>query len=319
MSNIIPFESANLPAYLKAGVDLSDDLGSSFVSFPTMSIKGKVFTLKRGEEKTLVTKPGEDDPAASIEVVILKAFPAGNNYAKTFYSTGFVEGTDAKPDCYSDDGVAPAADAENPQASKCALCPMNVKGSKVSDAGKMTKACSSSKILAIAVPGRIEDPIKLRVPGASTIALKDFGELVKKRGFPYQAVITKIGFDYTVAHPQLTFKPTGFVDEETFRQVQEVKDSELVGHIVGSIGREAPALPAPTSPSEDKAAAPAPAPKPAAKPKPAAAPKPPAVDDLPTVPKTTVKVETPPAPAPVIESGIDEGMSASLDDLDFDD
>ena len=321
MSNIIPFESAKLPAYLQAGVELSDDLGSSFVSFPTMSIKGKVFTLKRGEEKTVLTRDldGEKIPAPSIEVVILKAFPAGNNYARTYYSTGFVEGTDAQPDCYSDDGVAPAANVQEKQSNKCALCPMNVKGSKVSDDGTLSKACASSKILAIATPDNLEDPIKVRVPGKSTIALKDFGELAKKRGFPYHAIVARIGFETGSAFPELTFKPVGFLSEEQFHKASEVRESELVGHIVGSIGREAPALPAPTAPTEEKAAAPAPAPKPTTKPKPAAAPKPPVVDDLPTTPKTTVKVETPPAPAQVIESGIDEGMSASLDDLDFDD
>ena len=338
MSNLVPFESAQLPAYLNAGVPLSDDLGSSFMSYPNMSIKGKVFTLKRGEEKTILKRmeynsTGQlvqsEAAADSIEVVILRAYPAGNVYSKTFYSTGYVEGTDAKPDCYSDDGIAPAADVENKQANKCAICPMNVKGSKVSEAGVVGKACSSSKILAIATPDRLDDPIKLRVPGKSTIALKDFGELVKKRGFPYQAVVVKIGFLAESAFPDLSFKPAGFLPEDKFLEAMEMRNSDLVEAIVGAAGHTAPALPAPAEEAQAPAAAPV------AKPKPApvkTAPKPPVDDDLPTDPKVKVKVEEPavapaaaakPKPAPVVaevvSESIDEGMSASLDDLDFDD
>lgn len=330
MSNLIPFESAQLPAYLKAGVDLSDDLGSTFVSYPNMSIKGKVFTLKRGEDSTVLTREldGEKIPAPSIDVVILKAYPAGNNYARTFYENGFTEGSVDKPTCFSDDGVAPSASVESPCSSKCAICPNNVKGSKVADDGSLGKACASSKILAIATPDNLEDPIKLRVPGKSTLALKDFGELVKKRGFPYQAVVVKIGFATGSAFPELTFKPVGFLNEAQFAQAGQVRDSELVGHIVGSIGHDAPALPAPVE--EDAVEAPAPkpvaAPKPAAKPKPATKPAP-VDDDLPTEPRAKVKVEeAAPAPKPaprvtaeVVTEDIDSGMSASLDDLDFDD
>lgn len=288
MTQLVPFESAQLPAYLKAGVDLSDDLGSSFLSYPNMSIKGKVFTLKRGEEKTILKRMEYNangqlvqstDPASNIDVVIIRAYPAGNLYAKTYYSTGFVEGVDAQPDCYSDDGVAPAANAENKQANKCAICPMNMKGSKIAEDGTPNKACSSSKILAIATPDRLDDPIKMRVPGKSTIALKDFGELVKKRGFPYQAVVVKIGFVGESAFPELTFKPASFLTEDQFKTALETRNSELVAAIVGDVTNGVPALPAPEGAEE------APAPK---------------------------------AVAEVVTEEIDEGMSASLDDLDFD-
>jgi hypothetical protein len=102
MANIVPFESGTLPAYLKS-VDVSElnqDLTSHASSgFPIMSIKGKVFTLSRGDEKTVLPNPKDpDSPATSIDVVVVKV---NKGTSKVFYLNGYKEGEQAKPDCFS--------------------------------------------------------------------------------------------------------------------------------------------------------------------------------------------------------------------------
>ena len=234
-SHVIPFETASLPAFLQETFGITNDLiVSGGGGYPTVSIKGKVFTLKRGDEKTLITN-ADDEPARSLEVVILKAGPAGDKLAKVYYKSGYTEGSDAKPLCYSNDGIAPSINATEPQCKTCAACPQNVWGSHVSEDGKKGKACSDSKRLAIAPAGQINDPMLLRVPAASLKALTAFGQQLAKRGVPYQAVVAKIGFDYSVAHPALTFKPVGFVDEGTLGEIKEAKESDLVKRICGEI------------------------------------------------------------------------------------
>ena len=237
MSNLVPFESAQLPAYLTARSkqDLSEVM-SGGVSFPVISIKGKVFHIKRGDALELVTKPeAPDEPAAGIEVLILRAGPPGKT-AKTFYSTGYTEGSDAKPTCYSNDGVGPAADAEAPQAGTCATCPHNVWGSKITEQGNKTRACADVKRLAVAPAGCVDDAMLLRVPAASLKALNQYVDLLAKRGVDATyKVVTKIGFDYSVAHPALTFKPVGFVDEATFHAAEAARESDVVRQIIGEI------------------------------------------------------------------------------------
>ena len=234
-SHVIPFETASLPAFLQETFGITNDLiVSGGGGYPTVSIKGKVFTLKRGDEKTLITN-ADDEPARSLEVVILKAGPAGDKLAKVYYKSGYTEGSDAKPLCYSNDGIAPSINATEPQCKTCAACPQNVWGSHVSEDGKKGKACSDSKRLAIAPAGQINDPMLMRVPAASLKALTAFGQQLAKRGVPYQAVVAKIGFDYSVAHPALTFKPVGFVDEGTLGEIKEAKESDLVKRICGEI------------------------------------------------------------------------------------
>ena len=332
MSNLIPFDSAKLPASIAKAFSVSfDDFSTGQKGgFPVISIKGKVFHIKRGDEKTLVTKPdGDGEPAASLEVIVLKTHPG---VAKTYYSKGFSEGSVEKPDCYSNDGTAPAADAQSPQAKKCAACPHNQWGSKITEDGKKGKSCADVKRLAVAPAGQINDPMLLRVPAASLKTWDQYVDLLKKRGVPPPAVVTKVGFDYTVAHPALTFKPIGFIDEAMAVEVKEVLDTDAVQNIIGGAPSaaevdnsetetpKAAAKPAPVA--EDDT--PAPAPKKSAK---LAA----VAEEAEAAPKAKVKVEAEaeeeaPAPAPKkvakvveVDDDITAGLDDMLNDLGFDD
>lgn len=293
---LVPFD-AKLPAHLKALADTvnADDLISGAGGgFPVISIKGKVFHEVRGGERRLITRADSEEPAASIEVVILRANPA---LSKTYYSEGYTDGSEEKPTCYSNDGVAPALDAAEPQAQKCATCPHNQWGSKITENGAKGKACADFRRMAVAPLGQLNDPMLIRVPAASLKALKEYGDTLKKRGVKYPMVVTKVGFDYSVAHPQLKFSPVSFLSEAQVNTVAEVIASDVVMQIIG-MQNAAPQVPATaTSGSEGAkpavsapaAAAPkmeasvvntkpvtakkeaAPAPKPAATPKPAPA------------------------------------------------
>lgn len=240
---IIPFESASLPSTV-ASLFQVERLGSApSASFPVISIKGKVFHKVQGDSRELITKPGEDGPASSIEVVIVGRNP---HRSKVFYATGYTEGSDAKPTCYSNNGLEPESDAEQPQAKKCATCQHNQWGSRVTENGGKGKACADSQRLAIAPVGLVNDPMLLRVPAASLKALDQFGESLVKRNVPYQLVVAKIGFDYSVAHPALTFKGIGLVDEKTAMQIADVAQSDVVQQILGVMPIPREEAPAPT-------------------------------------------------------------------------
>jgi hypothetical protein len=317
MTNMIPFESKTLPARFanrkteKAAMPVWAVGGG----FPSISIKGKVFHIARGEDRQLVTKPGaEDEPASSLEVVIVRA---AKGVSKVFYATGYVEGSDSKPTCYSNDGVAPATDAAEPQAKQCATCAQNQWGARITESGKKGKACSDSVRLAVAPAGNPNDPMLLRVPATSIAALREFYKRVNDRGAQLHDVVTKIGFDYSVAHPALTFREIGFVSDEQYNEVVQVGEGELAKRIVGEIAEvpaEAPpeafeqAAPAP----KPAAPTPAPTPKPAVKKSSALAAAEAAAEDAPVAP---VKVEKKPAAVVSLEADLEEALA----DLDFDD
>ena len=237
MSNIIPFESGKVPAYLKQlnVSDLNSDLTShAGTGFPVLSIKGKTWAVVRDGERTVLTKnlDGEEIPVPSIDVVIVKA---NKTNSKVFYIKGYQEGVEnQKPDCFSNDGSKPDVSVAEPQAKSCAVCPHNQWGSKVGDNGGKGKACSDSVRMAVAQPDLINDPYLLRVPPATIKALGEYGKALAKRGVPYTAVVTKIGFEMESPTPKLTFRATGFLNDSAYAEVQEVAQGDVVAAILGS-------------------------------------------------------------------------------------
>src|SRR6478736_243413 len=153
MNALIP--ANGLPAELQAYITqhgLEDELGGGITGgFAVISYKGKTWKTKyRGDERLItrndVVGDGSKDPAASIEVVIIKASP---HISKIYYEKGFTEGDMAPPDCWSVNGLAPDPAASKKQSPSCASCPKNVFGSKISDNGSKGKACADSKRLAV--------------------------------------------------------------------------------------------------------------------------------------------------------------------------
>jgi hypothetical protein len=234
-NDMVAIKASKLPAHLQGKVKTSNVFAAAVSAggFPVISIKGKVFHIQRGDERTLVTKNGEDEPASSLEAIIVAVNP---NKSKVFYDSGYEEGSAAKPTCYSNDGVGPAADAEEPQSKKCATCPHNQWGSRITDNGGKGKACGDSMRLAISSPSQINDPMLIRVPAASLKTLGQYGQQLAKRGVEPQHVVTRIGFDYNVAHPALTFKAVRFVEEHELEEIESVlfEEEETISQITGT-------------------------------------------------------------------------------------
>lgn len=297
--HIIPFDQAtNLPANLAALND-DEDWGSGQVGgFPVISIKSKVFHICRGEDKELVARPDDpDEPAGHISVVVIKTH---KGVARTFYASNYEEGSAEKPDCYSNDGIRPAADAENPQCKTCALCPQSQWGSRTTESGKKGKACSEVKRLAVAAPGQLNDPMLLRVPPTSLRNWDQYVDMLKKRGATPPQVVTKISFDHSVSHQLLNFKPIGFIDGPLVEQLLEVRDSELVQNITG----QGPGSGYAGDPSDDSAGGPAPEkaePPKKTKAKPAPEPDEGEEEEEDEPPKKTTRRTRKPAPEPEVD------------------
>ena len=331
-SAILQDLKVGLPAYLsdektRAELAAYNDDVSIGQQFPTLSIKGKVFTLnKDGERKRLMKN--EDEVLQSIQVTVVRANPN----ARVFYAGEYVEGTEgeaARPDCYSNDGVAPASDARDPQSHKCAVCPHAVWGT--GNRGEGT-ACTVNTRLAIVAPELLAagnaEPTLLRVPAGSRRNFSDFVNVTKRHGSPYFAAVVKVGFDPEAPAPKLTFKLMGYLNDEAFAGVRKLVDDPAVLDMVGATPKtkDQAALPAPdeaanAAVTKAQKATPAPAPAPAPAPTPAPAPADDDGDDdgvedvMPkAAPKPAAKKTARATPA---SKPAPEGESSSmLDDLD---
>jgi len=321
--------TGSLPAHIKAafgGWQGNDDLirGVS-AGFPIISYKGKVWHIVEGDNRQLVAND-DGDPVSSLELVILKANP---HISKLFYSSGYVEGSSERPTCYSHDGTAPALDAAEPQANKCAICPRNQWGSRVTEQGARGKECADSRRLAVAPINDLGRGMLLRVPAGSLKELVTYAEGLQRRQIPYQAIVTKLSFDHTVAHQKFVFKPVRLLNEAEVAEVVSTLSGSTVDQIVGLQGTQSPtdAVPAAAKAAAAPVATPKPAPKAQVKEEDVDA----ALDNLlspevedapPPAPKPAAKPKAAaaekPKPASVIETA-DKTLDEVLAGLNFDD
>jgi hypothetical protein len=244
MNDITLFEgNSQVPAHLAHlyGASSNTDLvGGLQGGYPIISYKGKVWHIVEGDKRTLVTND-DGEAKGSIEGVILKANP---HLSKLYYQSGYEEGSNEKPTCYSNDGLAPPADVQDRQSDTCATCPHNVWGSRISENGAKGRACSDLRRLAFAPLGALDMPMLLRVPAATLKELAAYATMLDRRKTLYQTVVTKISFDHTVAHQKFLFKAVRFIDAEEYQTITEVGERDIINQIIGlSAAAGAPAEP----------------------------------------------------------------------------
>ena len=292
-----------------------DELAGGIVSgFGVVGFRGKVWSIKyQGNELPLMREDG-DGPRASIEVVLIRA---AGVISKIFYANGWIEGSNEAPDCWSTNGVTPDAAVPNKVSAACLNCPNNAWGSRVTEQGKNSKACSDSKRLAI-VPSEDLDnelfggPLLLRIPAASLKDVKAYGDKLSSVGYKYYAVSTRISFDVKDSYPHLVFNAIRPLTDEEARKVLELREDERVTRILSENEIGAPhAKPEP----EPEGSVFEQLPEEAAKPSPKAAGKPAQAQKAPAAgtaapkaatatgtaqakPQTQVKPKPTPAPVP---------------------
>ena len=155
MSALIPFDfSAPSSGAKRRDKSINADVMIGSAGFSVISIKGKVFAIVKGDERTVVTRvvDGETEPAPALNLTVVRANPKSRVFYAKSYTEGDSEG--AKPTCYSHDGVRPDAMVESPQSNNCQVCPHAQWGTKLSSDGQGGKgtACTVNTRLAVVDP-----------------------------------------------------------------------------------------------------------------------------------------------------------------------
>jgi hypothetical protein len=241
--------------------------------FAVISLRGKVWRIThQGVERVVTRMDGSNDPASTLNVVLIAA---GSDLAKVYYAGGYQDGSNDAPDCFSNDGIKPDRGSTTPQATACAMCPHNVWGSKTTENGKPTKACSDSKRLAVlplpndALKGddaldaldneMFGGPMLLRVPAASLVDLAQCDATLRAAGIPLYAAGLGLSFDLNAPYPKIVFKPIRPLTEAEFEVVLEHRTSDQTREIIGGFGSggaaDAAAPVAPVAPQPDPNAA----------------------------------------------------------------
>lgn len=220
----------------------NDELGAGVSSsYGVIGYKGKVWSLRYQTTDEVLMREDGDGPRNSIEVVIVKASPA---ISKIFYKSGYVEGSNAAPDCWSANGVTPDGSVQNKVHSTCADCPVNAWGSRVTEAGKQGKACADSRRIAVVPVGDIDNerfggPMLLRIPAASLKDLKAYGDLLNSYQYPYYAAATRISFDAKEAYPKFVFSAVRPLNDAEALKIKTLRDDKRVGTVLAETAASA--------------------------------------------------------------------------------
>ena len=216
MGDLASFNPNQTPAFARKGElsALTKSLtgGAGGGNSKRISIKGGVFRLMAdGKEITSI-----DD--RHLDVVIVNAAP---KISRTFYAGQYVEGETKGPDCWSADGDKPDASIEEPQASDCASCPMNVKGSGQGD----SKACRFSQRLAVVLANDIQGDVMQLTLAATSIFGKEEGDkrplqayarYLAAQSINPETLVTRLRFDTKAAVPKLFFQPVRWLEDDEY-------------------------------------------------------------------------------------------------------
>ena len=182
-----------------------------------ISIRGNVFRMMVDGKEIAQN----EDRAMNIIIAAANA-----NVSRTFYAGTYQEGQAMAPTCWSNDGVTPDIKSEQPQASKCASCQQNIKGSGQGD----SRACRFSQRLAVLLENDIRgDVYQLTLPAQSIFGaaengkmpLQSYAKFLGSHGLPVTAVVTEMRFDTASATPRLTFKAVRPLNEEELAMTQD--------------------------------------------------------------------------------------------------
>ena len=247
MSNIIPFDAtpagkAEVPAHIANVFTDSNIAGRA--SIDQLSFKGKTWTRVVSGEATPLMKTDENGDQVPVPVVSLVVLDMGKQRSRAYYEGGYEDGKNAKPACYSRDGVKPDESVKEPQCTTCAACPQAVKGSKLTDNGKQVTACGQFKRIVV-IPSAaavIKDhpPMLLRIAQTSMwdkenaeneakgwYAFDQYLDMLRARGVNHTAAVeTRVKFDARTAYPKLLFSASRWLSPEETAVIKTRLDTE---------------------------------------------------------------------------------------------
>lgn len=224
---------------------------------PALGYEGKVWQITVNGEKTKLVKrndEGDEEPLSTMRVIVLDyAKKRGRAYFEGVYNPDKA----ASPVCASEDGVTPLASIKAPQAAKCDACPMSVKGSKVTDAGKMVSACSQHRMVAVIPANNLGfTPLRMKLAVTSDYdkqspemeaqgwyAFTNYADMLRAKGVQHTAaLVTKMKFDPNAAYPKVMFSPDRWLTAEEMAQVVPVVRGEAVQALLGRAVTPPPTL-----------------------------------------------------------------------------
>jgi hypothetical protein len=201
-------------------------VGGGFGTTRRISLRGSKFREMVNGEQMKVSKSDQ------MNMVIIDFAPV----ARTFYEGTYDPDNITAPVCWSGDTDAPDANATKPQATRCADCPQNIKGSGQGN----TRACRYSQRLAVTIEGDMDTVYQLQLAATSIFGdakenempMQGYARFLKAHNMPSIGVVTEMRFDEDADVPKLFFKAARPLTEEELDAAVALRGTEAVEHAI---------------------------------------------------------------------------------------
>jgi hypothetical protein len=160
---------------------------------------------------TLIDGSGNEKPVPTfyLDVVVVDVNP---HTSRIYYdpSKPYKSGEAQSPLCFSDNGVGPSQQAQQPQSNICLLCPKADWSSAVAVSGGTKPACANGKKLAVIAGETGELVFEFRVPPKSLKPWLAYCDILAQRGLEPYDVYTRVEF---ASQGVLKFSPAPIGDK----------------------------------------------------------------------------------------------------------
>lgn len=167
-------------------------------------------TVKNGAFRKLVNGEEVGKLKGELNVIVVNALPS---VSRTFYAEAYdPNGAPTLPDCWSNLGDKPEANASNQQSSSCQTCPQNVAGS----GGGTRRACAFQRRIAVVLENDPSGEIYQMNLSSTTIFGKGEGNVhpfesyvrfLSANNESIDRIVTTISIDEDADNTKLLFSP----------------------------------------------------------------------------------------------------------------
>jgi len=164
----------------------------------------------------------------NLKAIVVSASP---KVGRIFYAKQWTPDAEpTAPDCFSNDGAAPDAGAQNPQAARCDACPQNIKGSGMGN----SKSCRYSRRLALVLKEDFGTSLEGEVYQMNLASKSLFGEggsdnahtfenyakYLANNGKSLDYVVTQISFNEDNDNQSVLFAPVRHINRHEYEVSQ---------------------------------------------------------------------------------------------------
>jgi hypothetical protein len=234
-------------------------------SYSVLTFGGKTWNIRyRGNDNPLLVRDRQTNailgPVPTVDVIIVRS---ATPISKTFYLKPYEQGSFAKPDCWSTNGVAPdpGVPPSTKQHDNCPGCKWDAFGSAARQVGDRVinaKRCTDNKRVAVVPAGDLKNeayggPMLLRLPPTTFQGLAEVQDQLLQQGYHYFGVVMRCSFDHEVTHPKIIFTPVRVLNDHEATEIVALQDSPIVNRILSEEVVEVKADPQQAAPPEASA------------------------------------------------------------------